>query len=273
MNRFIKRGNAMKFDTEKLKAGIVNFFSDKKRRTRFIWISAVVLVLVILIVAAAIYLGDYYRADLDALSSFEPLATASVERWDDGTLVFKPDTPVAGLIFYPGGKVEYSAYSSLMAACSEWGILCVLIEMPFNLAVLDVNAADGIAEKFPEIDSWYIGGHSLGGSMAADYLSRNSDKLDGLILLGSYSTADLCLCGVPVLSIYGSEDGVMNREKYSRYKTNLPQSFTEIIINGGNHSGFASYGLQEGDGTSLIDPMGQIILTAGYIAEFITLNE
>ncbi len=84
----------------------------------------------------------------------------------------------AGLIFYPGGKVEYTAYQPLMAACAERDILCVLVEMPFNLAVFDINAADGIQEQYPEVGHWYIGGHSLGGSMAASYLSKHTEKFD-----------------------------------------------------------------------------------------------
>ena len=79
-----------------------------------------------------------------------------------------------GFIFYPGGKVEYTAYAPLM---------CVLLKMPLNLAVLDVNAADSVFDMFPEISSWYIGGHSLGGSMAASYALENTDKLEGLVLL------------------------------------------------------------------------------------------
>lgn len=89
----------------------------------------------------------------------------SVNRTDGGALVFDPSAK-AGLLFYLGGKVEYTAYSPLMRACAEQGILCVLVKMPCNLAILDMNAADGIAVQYPEIEDWYIGGHSLGGAMA-----------------------------------------------------------------------------------------------------------
>ena len=88
------------------------------------------------------------------------------ELLDDGTMVFKPESATKGFIFYPGGKVEHSAYQPLMAACAQKGILCILVQMPFNLAVLDINAAEGIQAQYPEIETWYIGGHFHGGILS-----------------------------------------------------------------------------------------------------------
>jgi surfactin synthase thioesterase subunit len=141
--------------------------------------------------------------------------------------------------------------------------------MPFNLAVLDVDGAEGIQEMYPEIENWYIGGHSLGGSMAASYLSENTSEYEGLILLGSYSTADLSKEDIKVLSVFGSEDKVMNKEKYDEYKINLPESFSEEIIDGGCHAYFGMYGMQEGDGTPTITNEEQIQKTAEKINIFI----
>ena len=182
--------------------------------------------------------------------------------------VFEPEDPVAGFIFYPGGKVEYTAYSPLMLALAEQDILCVLLEMPFNLAVLDSSAAEGIPEQYPEIDCWYIGGHSLGGSMAASYAAEHTEDYAGLVLLAAYSTAEIM--NMDVISLYGSEDGVLNREKYLDYRGNLPKSTEEIIIEGGNHAGFGSYGFQDGDGESLISGEDQVEITADALANFIS---
>lgn len=154
-----------------------------------------------------------------------------------------------------------------MQACAEQGILCVLVEMPFRLAVLDMNAADGIQEQYPEIEDWYIGGHSLGGSMAASYLADHAEEYKGLILLGSYSTVDLSKTDLDVLSIYGSEDKVLNREKYDANKSNLPDDFRERVIDGGCHAYFGMYGAQDGDGTPTISNEEQITLTADVILE------
>lgn len=131
----------------------MNVWKDRRKRRVFI-AASIVLVLAILAGICAGYVGDYYRADREAIEAFAPMNAVSAQRLDDNTLVFKPENAEKGFIFYPGGKVEYTAYQPLMAACARQGVLCVLVEMPFNLAVLDINAADGIQEKYPEIEQW-----------------------------------------------------------------------------------------------------------------------
>ena len=244
----------------------MKFLSDKRKRKIVIIIASVALALILIVGACAIYLSDYYRADNEAIGAFLPQGTTWKEE-PNGTIVFEPEGATKGLIFYPGGKVEYTAYVPLMQVCAENGILCVLIEMPFNLAVFDISAADGIQQEYPEIEDWYIGGHSLGGSMAASYLVDHADNYKGLILLGSYSTADLSDTELAVLSVYGSEDMVMNREKYQENSSNLPSDFTEYVIDGGCHAYFGMYGAQDGDGTPTITNEEQIRLTAEKIVE------
>ncbi|MBQ9802862.1 MAG: alpha/beta hydrolase [Clostridia bacterium] len=245
----------------------MSFLADRQRRKIFIIATAILLSLAIVVGACAIYVSDCYRADLDAIHAFAPMNAVAFEALDDGVTVFQPPNATKGLIFYPGGKVEHLAYQPLMAACAEKGILCVLVQMPCNLAVLDINAADGIQDRYPEIEDWYIGGHSLGGSMAASYLARHADAYQGLILLGSYSTADLSDTALEVLSVYGSEDRVMNKEKYDKNKANLPQGFTEVVIDGGCHAYFGMYGAQDGDGVPTISNEEQIAQTAAAIAD------
>ena len=236
-----------------------------KRKILIISIS-IVAALAIILGACAIYLGDYYRADEGAIAVFAPEDNVTVSTLDGGNIVFEPQGATVGFIFYPGGKVEYAAYVPLMSALAEEGVLCILIPMPFNLAVLDMNAAKGMTEQYPGIDDWYIGGHSLGGSMAVSFVADNSDDFEGLILLGSYSTAEVAL---PVLSIYGSEDKVMNREKYDKYKANINSSLTEHVIDGGCHAYFGMYGAQDGDGMPSISNEEQINITVTEIITFI----
>jgi len=235
-----------------------------KRRILIISIS-IVAAIAIIFGACAIYLGDYYRADEGAIAAFAPEDNVSVSTLDGGNIVFEPQNATVGFIFYPGGKVEANAYQPLLAELARNGVLCVLVEMPFNLAVFDINAADGIQEQYPGIEDWYIGGHSLGGSMAASYLAEHTDEYEGLILLGSYSTADLSDTDLDVLSIYGSEDKVLNREKYDENKSNLPDNFCEVVIEGGCHAYFGMYGAQDGDGTPTISNHEQIGLTVEHI--------
>lgn len=239
------------------------------RRRKRLWIILGVLLAAILLVCAgfAVYVGDYYHADETAVQAMAPADGIVTSKADGDDLVFAPPSPKAGLIFYPGGKVEYTAYAPLMRACAERGILCVLLKMPWNLAVLDMNAADGIAEQFPDIDAWYIGGHSLSGAMAANYAAGHSGEFEGLILLAAYSTKDLSGSDLAVLSIYGSEDDVLNMEKYEANRDHLPADAIEVVIEGGCHAGFGAYGPQDGDGTPSISGKEQIERTAAEIQD------
>lgn len=237
---------------------------------RTIKIFTVFLVIVAVCFSAfCLYASDYYHADEESIAAF--LVGADIEKceFSDGTLAYIPADYTVGVVFYPGGKVEHTAYEPLMRALAERGILSVLIKMPFNLAVLDMKAADGICEQFPKVKSWYMAGHSLGGSMAASYISANPDKFDGLILLAAYSTTELKDSDLKVTSIYGSLDGVMNREKYTECLSNLPASLEEYVIEGGNHAGFGMYGKQENDGIAEITNAEQIEKTADIISDFV----
>ena len=240
----------------------------RSKRKLIIILISILLPAALIIGGSAVYLGDYYKSDYEAIGAFMPQHSGWEEE-SDNTIVFEPENPSAGFIFYPGGKVEHRSYIPLMQELQERGVLWVIVKMPFNLAVLDVNAADGIRAEYPEVKNWYIGGHSLGGSMAASYLGSHRDEFEGLVLLGSYSTENLSDSKLRVLSVFGSEDKVMNRESYAEYKANLPEDFTEIEIPGGCHAYFGMYGTQEGDGTPTITNEEQIHLTAEYISELI----
>lgn len=236
---------------------------------RVIWTAVVTAAVIVAAAVGGIYVADYYRADSEAIAALSYTADITVTDIG-GATAYIPADATAGLIFYPGGKVEHTAYEPLMMALSERGVLCVLTEMPLRLAVLDMNAADGVRERFPSVSEWYIGGHSLGGSMAASYVARHTDAFEGLVLLAAYSTADLSSTDLRVLSIYGSEDGVLNMDKYEQYKPHLPANHTERIIDGGCHAYFGLYGAQDGDGVPRISPAEQIRITAQTILDTIS---
>ena len=239
-----------------------------KKRTRII-LSVCLAALLVFGVGGYAYVSDYCHADETALEAMAHL-TDSVQAELDGNVTwFVPENPVVGLIFYPGGKVENTAYAPLMRACAENGILCALVRMPGNLAVLDANAADGLQQEHPEIMTWYIAGHSLGGAMAAGYAAAHYEDYDGLILLAAYSTKDISQTTLRVLSVYGSEDGVLDRESYEKNWSNLPADTTEFVLDGGCHAQFGSYGPQDGDGVPTISGEEQVRQTAEAITDFV----
>ena len=242
--------------------------TEGKNKKKRILLGILIGLLVMGTAACVWYVNDYYRADMAAIEAFPVVSEVSRTVLQDNTIVYQQENAETGFIFYPGGKVEHTAYEPLMETLASNGILCILVEVPFRLAILDVDAAEGIAELYPEIETWYIGGHSLGGSAAAMYVAEHTEEFAGLILLGSYSTVDLSAEEIEVLSVYGSEDEVLNKDNYVESKENLPEDFIEFVIEGGCHAYFGMYGAQDGDGVPTISNVEQIQITAERMLDF-----
>lgn len=114
--------------------------------------------------------------------------------------------------------------------------------MPCNFVFLE-KIKQMIFINTYEYENWYIGGHSLGGAMAASYAADHLDMLRGVVLLSAYPTDSLKEGELSVLSIYGSEDKVLNMEKVKEGREYMPSDYTEICIDGGNHAQFGNYGI------------------------------
>ena len=224
---------------------------------------AILIVFILIACFAIFYVNDYYHADKIAIDRLNVNDNVSVVKTSNGLLLDGPGNDTA-LIFYPGAKIEYTAYAPMFKDLSEKGIDCYLVEMPFNLAILGQNSADEIIDS-GNYSHYFISGHSLGGAMAASYVN-STNKTDGLILFASYST---CKIEKPVLSIYGSEDKVLNKEKYLDSINFIEDNLTEIEIKGANHAQFAYYGNQSGDGVANISASSQQKQSASAIIEFI----
>ncbi|MHB1150786.1 MAG: alpha/beta fold hydrolase [Eubacteriales bacterium] len=230
-----------------------------KKLLKTIMISLIIFI-ALLSVVFYIYTLDYYRAD-DLIIETLAADNTDIEKQGDFT-VFYPATEVdrnIGFIFYPGGKVEDTAYFPLLMKLSQSGITYILVKMPFNLAVFNITAADGVYEMLPNIKRWYIGGHSLGGAMASSYAKKNKDIINGLILLAAYPVSSMDL---PVIAIFGSEDMVLD-------KTKISENLNQFEIQGGNHAYFGNYGEQKGDGAASITRDEQQLQAVGAVLEFI----
>ena len=171
----------------------------------------------------------------------------------NGQLVFRPSSPPdRGLIYYPGGLVDPEAYAATAQGIANAGYLVVIPKMPLNLAFTGINRADGIRADHPEIESWVIGGHSLGGAMAAEYAKNNEKNLDGLIMFASYPAdyKDFVDFPIPILTIIGSRDpGAPKQEEF--YEA-IADSANLFVIEGGNHRQYADYSFQNDDGIATI---------------------
>ena len=176
----------------------------------------------------------------------------SLEPW----LVFQPtqSSPTTGLIIYPGGRVDPRAYAPQAHKIAEKGYLVVIVPMPLNLAVFGSGRAASVIQAYPDIEKWVIGGHSLGGSMAASYAYNHTDQIDGLVLWASYpaNSNDLSKSTIRTTSISGSLDGLSTPAKINTSRSLLPQDTTWVQIEGGNHAQFGWYGDQSGDNPATI---------------------
>lgn len=228
--------------------------------------------LLLLLIAAFVIWGSTPSAPMPAaLSALNSDAQVRVSH-AHGWLVFDPAgaSPETGFIFYPGGHVDYRAYAPEARAIAARGYRVVIVPMPLSLAVFGINRAADVIQAFPEIKHWALGGHSLGGSMAAAYVYEHPGAVAGLVLWASYPASNNNLAGgtLQVISIYGSHDGAVAAIESSRPL--LPAGAQWVRIEGGNHGQFGDYGLQPGDGDASISRAEQqqqiVAATAGFLA-------
>lgn len=184
-----------------------------------------------------IYASDYRTLQ----EEFYYILEESDVHHSSGMVHFQADSDL-GLVFYPGGRVEYLAYTPFCQKLQQGGINVFLVDMPFNMANFGINKASGIQSQHPEITKWYIGGHSLGGVAANMYASWNSEEILGLLLVGIYLSADYDM--EKTITINGSND--LRVGDSVTYTTNVH------VIEGGNHAQFGNYGDNEGDGIATI---------------------
>lgn len=170
----------------------------------------------------------------------------------DAWITFSPagQTVRAGLIVYPGGHVDPRAYAPLARSIAARGYQVVIVPMPLALAVLAPDRAQEVLAANPTISTWAIGGHSLGGAMAARFAYTHLDVVDGLVLWAAYPAATNDLSSFPgvVASIYGTRDGLSTGDKIEASRRLLPAETRWWAIEGGNHAQFGDYGVQSGDG-------------------------
>ncbi len=232
-----------------------------KKKKRFI---PILIATIALAAAFLAYTADYYRADAEAEAALTSDAAVQISRTGFGWLFDGPSEETA-LVFYPGAKVEETAYAPLLRRLAEEGMDVCLVKMPFHLAFFGLNKASDVMDQY-SYEDWYIGGHSLGGAMAAEYAASHGEQFDGLILLAAYPTKALDN-SLSELSIYGSEDTVLNMEKVVSARSYAPAHYTESVIEGGNHAQFGSYGIQKVDGAAAITEEEQQRRTAELILE------
>ncbi|MCJ7741943.1 MAG: alpha/beta hydrolase [Methanoregula sp.] len=231
-----------------------------------------VLKIVLLVLASALLVGviGFIAWGMTPLGPTDQ-ALAAMESGGDVTVqdigdfvVFTPiaNQPITALIIYPGGHVDYRSYAPIARQIASRGYLVSVVRMPLSLPVFGVNKAEGVIAAFPDIRYWVIGGHSLGGSMAASFAKNHPDEVQGLFFWASYPAGsdDLSTTDLKGLSTYGSNDMVLTMGTLNSTLVLLPPGTIRQVIEGGNHAQFGNYGPQPGDGVATIsveDQQGQ----------------
>ncbi|MBN1148496.1 MAG: alpha/beta hydrolase [Anaerolineales bacterium] len=213
-------------------------------------VAGVALALVWFLVWAETPLGPMPEA-LAALQA-DSLVQVETQPW----LVFHPTSgqPDTAAIIYPGGRVDPRSYAPVARALASNGYLVVITPMPLNLAVFAPKRAMQVIDAYPDIRNWAIGGHSLGGAMAANFINREPSEVDGLFLWAAYpaSSDDLSSSNLLVISVYATLDGLATLDKIEASRTLLPAGTIWVAIQGGNHAQFGWYGEQDGDNPATI---------------------
>ncbi len=190
----------------------------------------------------------------EALAALQ--SDATVEVVSGRVMIFRPKgiNPDTGLIFYPGGRVDARSYAPAAREIAAHGYLVVLPRMPFNLAVFAPDRASTIIDQFPAVEHWAVGGHSLGGAMAARYALEHAGRVEGLVLWASYppSGDDLSDLPLQVVSIFGSRDNAALSGRIQQSRLLLPDDTIWVPVEGGNHAQFGWYGPQPGDNAAEI---------------------
>ena len=223
-------------------------------RTRKRWAWLLLLLPLLAVVGFAVWAYTPLGPMPEALVALEsgPQVQVETEPW----LVFRPagDLPDTGFVLYPGGRVDPRAYAPLARAIADDGYLVAIVPMPFNLAVLGAGRAADVMAAFPDVERWAVGGHSLGGAMAANFAHQNPERVDGLVLWAAYPAGGDDLSGreLEVLSIYGTRDGVATPAEITASRPLLPADTRWVAIEGGNHAQFGWYGTQNGDNPAII---------------------
>jgi pimeloyl-ACP methyl ester carboxylesterase len=184
------------------------------------------------------------------------------------SIVMTPATGAsgAGLVFIPGAKVDPLAYAAKLSGLVHDDGLTVVITRPtLNLAFFDLRPLSAFTDAAPEVKTWFVGGHSLGGVKACQLATDAA----GLVLFASYCANDLSSSGLPVLSIAGAEDGLSTPQKIADARHLLPADADLVEIAGASHASFGDYGPQPGDGTPTITDADMTAQLARLVGGFI----
>ena len=223
-------------------------------KRRFKLIIVVLLAITIVLVGFVVWAETPPSPMLEAYEALE--SDSEVIVTTTNWIAFEPviSSKNVGFIIYPGGRVDFRSYTPIAHRIASEGYLVVIARMPLNLAVFGANIASDVIKSYSQISSWVIGGHSLGGTIAAQFAHENPSEVKGLVLWAAYpaSGTDLSKINLIATTIHGTNDGLVSSSQIEDSLALLPASTSRIEITGGNHAQFGWYGNQGGDNAATI---------------------
>lgn len=199
-----------------------------------------------------------YPAIEPALTAMHSTSTVTVTETSTEIVLAPTGTPDSTAVFFqPGALVDARAYAAVLRPQAEQGTVVVIAKQPLGIAFLSLNAFDAARAQFPEVKGWVLGGHSLGGTVAAMQAEAGQHDAHspavGLFLYASYPSTDMSTTlRIPVASISGSRDGLATPAKIDASRANLPADSQFTVIEGADHAQFGAYGPQTGDNPATI---------------------
>jgi hypothetical protein len=228
--------------------------AQMKRRARIrIMLAVPALLLATLLVSAVAYARPLAATPV-ALAALVPNETVSIAdrvTWYQMSPIREDESgneiaPTTGLIFVPGARVDPRAYAHVLRPLVEAGFFVAVVKDPLGFSILDPNHPEFVLDLHPDIRYWAVGGHSLGGTTAAA-VANADQRVNGLALFASYPASRMERTDLKVVSVFGSEDGLVSPTEIETSKANLPPAAAYVEVPGAAHSWFGDYGVQPGD--------------------------
>jgi hypothetical protein len=182
-------------------------------------------------------------------------------------------TPTRGLVFQPGARVDPRAYVPMLSEVSRQGVIVFVVKPPFGIGFLAMTAPHAFIDRHPEVTSWTLAGHSLGGVVAATFAHDHPGLVRGLALWASYPVDSLAdRSDLAVASVSGTRDGFTTPADIEASRPLLPGDTAYTPVEGAVHAYFGDYGEQPGDGTPTVSrPEAQRQIVAATVALLDTL--
>ena len=227
--------------------------------------AVVFLLFIAAVVAFVLWAESPMRAEDGPLKAAQSDDAFVYRETDEGVTLTPRDPDGTGLVFFSGARVEPAAYADKLSGLAEAGVTVVIVRPILNFAIFEYRPLSDF--EVAGVDSWYVGGHSLGGVKACQYAADTGNDSAGLVLFGSYCASSIADTNLAVLTLAAENDGLSTPAKIEDAAGLLPADAELVTLPGAVHAQFGDYGVQPGDGTpTATDDEVSVEITSAVLA-------